>query len=651
MKRRIISVMTAASMLLTLLPIRAFADTAGLILAGDAVTADCIAGETILLPIRATENTGYAAGTLDVEWDSSVLILKAVQYDSALAPANYAAPIGASGSCRLAFGSYVTTENFTGTGVFFTLEFEIAETAAAGSYPVTLRNPSAFDKDVQKVSVSAENGEVTLEEPVFTTSETTTTSAETTTTLIETTTTSTESTMTAVETTNTSTATTTTSTEATTTSTETTTTPTETTTTPTGTTTTSTETTTISAETTTTSAETTATATDTATATTDTTTAVNLVLAADSVTAACRAGETVLLPVRASVNTGYAAGTLDVEWDSSVLILKAVQYDSELAPQNNASTIGKDGSYRLAFGSYLAAEHFTGTGVFFTLEFEIAANANPGNYSIALRNPVVYDNDLHKLSVTAADGNVTLQEPETTTTTADTTTTTTGTTTTTAETATTTTGTATTESTVAASADLVLSAESVTAVCSAGRTVILQISAAENTGYAAGTLDVEWDSSALILKAVQYDSALAPMNQAAPIGEGGRYRLAFGSYIAAENFSETGVFFTLEFEIAENAKPGSCTIALRNPTIYNNDIQRISVTAADGNVTLLAPAKGDYNCDGEVTLADTVLLARYIAEDTTLTVQQTTGLLRAEPDYDGDGLVTVLDVRALLKKL
>ena len=196
-----------------------------------------------------------------------------------------------------------------------------------------------------------------------------------------------------------------------------------------------------------------------------------------------------------------------------------------------------------------------------------------------------------------------------------------------------------------------LSAESVTAVCSAGRTVILQISAAENTGYAAGTLDVEWDSSALILKAVQYDSALAPMNQAAPIGEGGRYRLAFGSYIAAENFSETGVFFTLEFEIAENAKPGSCTIALRNPTIYNNDIQRISVTAADGNVTLLAPAKGDYNCDGEVTLADTVLLARYIAEDTTLTVQQTTGLLRAEPDYDGDGLVTVLDVRALLKKL
>ena len=175
-----------------------------------------------------------------------------------------------------------------------------------------------------------------------------------------------------------------------------------------------------------------------------------------------------------------------------------------------------------------------------------------------------------------------------------------------------------------------------------------------NKGYAAGTLDVAWDSSALILKAVQYDSELAPQNQAAPIGENGSCRLAFGSYIAEENFTGTGVFFTLEFEIAETAQTGSCTIALSQPSAYDWNVRKLSVSVTDGNVTLrepVQPVKGDYNGDGEVTLADAVLLARFISEDTTLTAEQIAAVMNAEPDFDGDGIVTLLDVRALLKKL
>ena len=62
------------------------------------------------------------------------------------------------------------------------------------------------------------------------------------------------------------------------------------------------------------------------------------------------------------------------------------------------------------------------------------------------------------------------------------------------------------------------------------------------------------------------------------------------------------------------------------------------------------PLKGDCNADGEVTIADAVMLARFVGEDTTLTGEQINDILNAEPDFDSDGFVTILDVRALLKR-
>ena len=63
------------------------------------------------------------------------------------------------------------------------------------------------------------------------------------------------------------------------------------------------------------------------------------------------------------------------------------------------------------------------------------------------------------------------------------------------------------------------------------------------------------------------------------------------------------------------------------------------------------PVRGDYNADGELTVADAVLLARYLAEDTGLTGEQIAEILIHEPDFNGDGAATILDVRALLKLL
>lgn len=63
------------------------------------------------------------------------------------------------------------------------------------------------------------------------------------------------------------------------------------------------------------------------------------------------------------------------------------------------------------------------------------------------------------------------------------------------------------------------------------------------------------------------------------------------------------------------------------------------------------PLKGDYNGDKEITAADAVLLARFAAEDTALTEIQIEEIINHEPDYDDDGLVTSMDIAAILRKL
>ena len=62
-----------------------------------------------------------------------------------------------------------------------------------------------------------------------------------------------------------------------------------------------------------------------------------------------------------------------------------------------------------------------------------------------------------------------------------------------------------------------------------------------------------------------------------------------------------------------------------------------------------APLRGDYNGDNETTTADAVLLARFVAEDSALTDAQIEGIINHTPDYDGDGLATMLDVTVFLK--
>ena len=65
----------------------------------------------------------------------------------------------------------------------------------------------------------------------------------------------------------------------------------------------------------------------------------------------------------------------------------------------------------------------------------------------------------------------------------------------------------------------------------------------------------------------------------------------------------------------------------------------------------LGRAPGDYNFDGSRSVADAVLLMRYLTEDSGLTAEQIDDILPGSPDLNADDLVTVQDLRVLLQKI
>ena len=192
--------------------------------------------------------------------------------------------------------------------------------------------------------------------------------------------------------------------------------------------------------------------------------AADLILNAESVTAACKAGETVRMPVRAAQNAGYAAGVIDAEWDSTALTLAGVTYDAKLAPENDPVQIeGESGTRRLAFGDYLAKQNYTGTGTFFVLEFTVNDGAKAGSYPVSLTDKGICDSDAAFVQSELHSGTITLAE----------------------------------------SLDMELTADSAVSVIGSGEEIRIPVSAKSNAGYAVGSLNASWDPDVLMLKNVE----------------------------------------------------------------------------------------------------------------------------------------------------
>gem|GEM_PF-7046950 len=91
------------------------------------------------------------------------------------------------------------------------------------------------------------------------------------------------------------------------------------------------------------------------------------------------------------------------------------------------------------------------------------------------------------------------------------------------------------------------------------------------------------------------------------------------------------------------------TYAIKNDIPFS-PLNAVSTTETTSTLPAV-PGGNDLNGDGEITIADAVLLARFVSEDKALTAKEITGILNAEPDQDADGRITIMDVNAILKTL
>ncbi|MBR3045979.1 MAG: hypothetical protein IKI45_16050, partial [Oscillospiraceae bacterium] len=685
MKKRLTALLSAAALLLTATPLQAFA-AADLELEAQPAATKCTAGNKVTMPVTCTVNSGYAAGIIDVEWDSTALTLTDVKYDADIAPANDPAPIeGTSGKYRLAFGDYLAKEPFVMGGDFFVLEFTVTEGAKPGDYPVTLTDKGIYDQNVKKIQTDIQSSYIRIED-IF-----------------------------------------------------------------------------------------------------------DMEMRATGGYGVLTPGLEVDVTVDAELNPGYAVGAMDAHWDPETLILKEIQYNSDLAPANQPAPIKNTGKYRVCFGSYLATENFTGTGELFKMVFEVAEGAKADSYPVTFDNYDFLDCDINPMKVNVEGCVVDLHEATTTgteapatsgiesetttaksttdviagttvpvtttvrpvtgpvpgttthvtttasgtttervftrpipgttthmTTTVSTTTTeriftrpipgttthvtttasgtttervftrpipgttthmtttvcttttervftrpipgttthmtTTVTTTTTARpTATPTVGTtipttttvtttttarptttptvgttipATTTvsgTTTADNSQMIMQAGKTVARIGSDAEILVPVIASKNAGYAVGSLTAHWNPDALVLKEVRYNEKLAPANQPAPVKNSGSYRVCFGNYLATENFTGTGTLFTLVFTAAENVKPETVAITFDKFDFLDADINTLTASCSAGEVVLT---------DKEITT--TAIGTTTAGTPTTTTAAKTT----AAPVTSGTALFT-----------
>lgn len=119
-------------------------------------------GETVSVPVRFLENPGYSYGFVTVKWDKSALKLNDIAY-TAIAPSqSKSLKPENSGEYKIGFGVFNGSENFTGTGTAFTLNFEVTDAAQAKVYEVSFKNAEVYDKDLQAVKTELSGAKVDL---------------------------------------------------------------------------------------------------------------------------------------------------------------------------------------------------------------------------------------------------------------------------------------------------------------------------------------------------------------------------------------------------------------------------------------------------------------------------------------------------------
>lgn len=354
MIKRVISAVLAVMTAAMLLPFSVSA-AGNMKLEAKSVSASAAEGTVVKVPVSFSGNPGYGYGYVSVSWSSKALKLNDVEYTDIAPRQDSAAPIENNGSYKVSFGDMMTLDPFKGNGTAFTLVFEVAKNAAAGSYEINLFDAEIYDVDINAISATANGVKISLKND-GNSSKAAQSSAQSSGSKGSGSKASDKQSSASSQGKSSQSGSTKSSQAA-----------------PVGN---------------------------------------KLSLSANSAFAENKAGSTIKVPVSFLENPGYSYGYVTVKWDKNALTLKDIDY-SDLAPkQSGNAKIENSGSYKVAFGSMNSDAAYTGTGTAFTLVFTVNDAAKANAYSISFDDMEVYDKNINAVKCLAMGGTVDLSGKE-----------------------------------------------------------------------------------------------------------------------------------------------------------------------------------------------------------------------------------------------
>lgn len=328
--------------------------------------------------------------------------------------------------------------------------------------------------------------------------------------------------------------------------------------------------------------------------------------------ASINAGETFDVPVMIKENPGIAALNLSLIYDTDKLELLGAEDGKILGTSTFLTTDSLTKIPYILSWDDLSTENNIGTGTAATLSFRAKDNA-AGNakVSVEVNQRSTYNVDLEEVSFETVSGTVSI--------TAD-------------------------ENAPAIIADTVSGNQ--------GDTVEMPIRIQNNPGIAALNLSISYDNTKLKLLGAEDGKILGTSTFLTTDNLTKIPYILSWDDLSTENNTGNGIVATLKFEVLASEGNADVELTVNQRSTYNVDLEEVQFETINGSVeTYKDQVTHDYNGDGSFSIADAVILARFISEDTTLTDNQLHSLFDAEPDVDKDGVITILDVSLILSIL
>lgn len=120
-------------------------------------------------------------------------------------------------------------------------------------------------------------------------------------------------------------------------------------------------------------------------------------------------GKTVKLDVVVAENPGSIASVMTVKYDTDALTLTRVEDAGKMGENKHSDNLSSD-EYYLSWFNPLAEEDYSFNGTVVTLSFEIADDAEEGEYDITVEVKEAYDTDLNPVTYTETAGKITVVE-------------------------------------------------------------------------------------------------------------------------------------------------------------------------------------------------------------------------------------------------